>query len=115
MANEEKQNYKNKSEDGDWDTSFFGWRGMPEAMAKCCENMSRSGDSRAMMAGCMRMCRWFPLIPVTFGIILFVLGYYLDASIVRVLWMLFAGFMFVMGTFGLIFMGRIKNICCGMK
>ena len=112
MANEEKINNENKSAEKCCDTSFWGGPGMFEAMAGCCGRMSGSGDSRSMMAGCMKMCRWFPLIPVIFGIAFFVLGYYLDASIIRVLWMLFAGFIVVMGTFGLILMGRMKKMCC---
>ena len=112
MANEDNINNKNKSGGRCWDTSCFGWQGMPEAMAKCCEGMSGAGNSRSMMAGCMKMCRWFPLIPVIFGIIFILVGYYLDASIIRVLWMLFAGFAVVMGTFGLILMGRMRKICC---
>ena len=112
MAYEENVNNKNKSGDRLWDTSCFGWQGMPEAMAKCCSGMSKSGDSRSMMAGCMRMCRWFPVIPVIFGIAFLLLGYYLDPSIIRVLWILFAGLMIMMGTFGLVLMGRIRKICC---
>ena len=112
MANEEKINNKNKSAEQCCDTSCWGGPGMPEMMAKCCGGMSGPGDSRSMMAGCMKMCRWFPLVPVILGIILFVLGYYLDASIIRVLWMLFAGFVAVMGTFGLILMGRMRKMCC---
>jgi len=112
MENEEKRNDENKFEEKYSDTSCFGWLGMPEMMAKCCEGMSRSGDFRSMMAGCMRMCRWFPLVPVVFGIAFLLLGYYLDASVIRVLWMLLAGFVVVMGAFGLILMGRMKRMCC---
>ena len=112
MENEDKRNDENKFEEKYSDTSCFGWQGMPEMMAKCCEGMSRSGDFRSMMAGCMRMCRWVPLIPVVFGIAFLLLGYYLDASVIKVLWMLFAGFVVVMGTFGLILMGRMKRMCC---
>ena len=112
MANEEKINNENKSAEKCCDKSFWGGPGMFESMAGCCGGMSGSGDSRSMMAGCMKMCRWFPLVPMIFGIALFVLGYYLDASIIRVLWMLFAGFMAVLGIFGLILMGTMKKMCC---
>ena len=112
MKNEEKRNNENKFAEGGWDRSCFGWQGMPEMMAKFGGGRSGQGDSRSIMTGCMKMCRWFPLIPVIFGITLFVLGYYLDASIIRVLWMLFAGFIVMMGTFGLILMGRMKKMCC---
>ena len=112
MENEEKRNNEDKFTEGCWCTSCFGWQGMPEAMAKCCGGMSKSGGSRSMMAGCMKMCRWFPLIPVIFGIIFLLVGYYLDASIIRVLWMLFAGLVVVMGTFGLIMMDFMKKMFC---
>ena len=112
MENEEKRNNEKKSAEKCWDRSCFGGQGMTEMMAKCCEGMSGSGDSGSMMAGCMKMCRWFPVVPVIFGISFLLLGYYLDASIIRVLWMLFAGFIAVMGTFGLILMGRMRKMCC---
>ncbi len=112
MANEEKRNDKNKFEDRNWNASCFGWRDMPEAMAKCCEGMKGRGSSGSMMAGCMKMCGWFPLMAVVFGITFLLLGYYLDASVIRVFWMLFAGCAVVMGIFGLIMMRRMKNICC---
>ena len=66
-------------------------------------------------AGCcsmMGMCRWFPLIPVVLGIILLLMGYYLDASITRVLWMLAAGFVALLGLLGLMLAGRMKKMCC---
>ena len=112
MENKENQKDERKFEERVWDTSSFGWRNMPEAMAKCCEGMKGQGDSKSMMAGCMRMCSWFPLIAVMFGITFLLLGYYLDASIIRVFWMLFAGCAVVMGVFGLIMMWRMKRICC---
>jgi hypothetical protein len=112
MENEDKRNNENKFAEKCRDTSCCNGLGMFEAMAGCCKGMSGSGDSRSMMAGYMKMCRWFPLVPVIFGIALFVLGYYLDASIIRVLWMLFAGFMAVLGIFGLILMGTMKKMCC---
>ena len=112
MENEEKRNNEYEFAEKCWDASCFGGWGMHKMMAKCCEGMSGPGDSRSIMAGCMKMCRWFPVIPVIFGIAFLLLGYYLDASIIRVLWMLFAGFVVVMGTFGLILMGRMRKMCC---
>lgn len=55
-----------------------------------------------MMKGCMKKCRWCPLMPITFGILLFLLGFYLDAEVVRLLWLIFTGFMALMGVFMLI-------------
>jgi hypothetical protein len=68
-----------------------------------------------MMAGCMKMCRWFPLVPVILGITLLLLGYYLDASITRVLWMFAAGFIALLGFLGLILAEKMKKMCCEMK
>lgn len=55
-----------------------------------------------MMKECMKGCRWCALMPITFGAILFLLGYYLDTEVVRILWLIFTGFMVLMGIFMLI-------------
>jgi hypothetical protein len=112
MANDENINNENKSAEKYCDTFCFCGQGMPEVMAKFCEGMRGPHDSRSMMTGCMKMCRWFPLIAVVVGVTFLSLGYYLDASIIRVLWMLFAGFVVIMGAFGLILMGSMKKIYC---
>jgi hypothetical protein len=52
-----------------------------------------------MMKECMKGCRWCAFMPITFGAILFLLGYYLDAEIVRILWLIFTGFIVLMGIF----------------
>lgn len=86
----------------------------------CCGNpgdINGTKDDRAKAgpAGCCSMmgkCRWFPLMPVVLGIILLLLGYYLDASITRVLWMFAAGFIALLGLLGLILAGRMKGMCC---
>ncbi len=88
---------------------------MAEMMDKCCEGMSGTDDCGSKMAECMNKCRWFPLIPVVFGVVLLLLGYYLDAEITRVLWMITAGFVILLGTFGLVMISRMKGICCGSK
>ena len=64
---------------------------MAEMMEKCCEGMSGTDDCSSMMSECMKGCRWFPLMPLIVGIVFFMLGYYLDAEITRILWMIFAG------------------------
>ena len=110
MENEEKRNNEYKFAGRCWDTSCSGGRGMPEMMAKCCEGMSGSGDSRSMMAGYMKMCRWFRLMPVILGILFLLLGYYLDAEITRILWMVAAGFLILMGTFCLLMMSKMIRI-----
>jgi len=96
-----------------------------EFAAKCCDTsccvdpsdtkMSECGQAIGRTDGCHSMmgkCRWFPLVPVVFGVILLLLGYYLDAEITRVLWMAVAGVTVLLGTFGLIMMSRIKGACC---
>lgn len=111
MENEEIRNGENKFTEKCCDTSGWNGPGMFEAMGRCCGSMNQPGDSGSMMAGCMKMCRWFPLVPVIFGIALLLLGYYLDPSIVRILWLVAAGFIVVLGTFGLFLMARMKKIC----
>ena len=112
MENKEKQNDEKKFDGGSWDTSCFGRWNMPEAMAKCCEGMKGPGDSRSMMAGCMKMCSGFPLIGIVFGITFLLLGYYLDAEVVRAMWMIFSGCVVILAIFGLIFMKSMRKICC---
>ena len=85
------------------------WK-MREMMNKCCEGMSENFDCRSMMVECMKGCRWFPFIPVIFGIVLFLLGYYLDAETTRILWMAASGFLILMGAFCLLMMSRMIRI-----
>jgi len=115
MANEEKIKVENKSAEKCCDKSGGNGRSMFEAMAGCCGGMSGSGDSRSMMSGCMKMCRWFPLIPVILGISFLLLGLYLDAEITRILWMVAAGFLILMGTFCLLMMCKMIRICRSTK
>jgi hypothetical protein len=112
MENEEKRNNENKFTEKFCDTSCCGWQGMSEAMAKCCKGMSGPGDGRAMMAECMRKCRWFLLIPVIIGILLLLLGYVLDAEVTRILWMTAAGLVILMGAFGFLMMSLGKRTSC---
>jgi hypothetical protein len=110
MENEKKRNDENKSAEKCCDTSCWGEQDIFESMAGCCGGMSKSDDPRSMMAGCMRMCRWFPLMPVILGILFLLLGYYLDAEITRILWMLAAGFFILMGIFCLLMMSKMIRI-----
>ena len=48
-------------------------------------------------------------MPVILGILLLLLGYYLDAEITRILWMIVAGFVVLLGTFGLVMMTMISR------
>ncbi|MHC4324896.1 MAG: hypothetical protein ACYSUX_11560 [Planctomycetota bacterium] len=112
MENEEKRNNENKSAEKYWDTSCCGGQGMRKAMAECCGGISGSGDSGSMMAGCMKMCRWFPLIPLIIGVTFLLLGYYLNAEVTRILWMIAAGLMILMGVFGFLMMSLGRRMCC---
>ena len=58
---------------------------------------SNEMDRMAMMKECMKGCRWCAFMPFTFGAIFFLLGYFLDAEIVRLLWLIFTGFIVLMG------------------
>lgn len=60
-----------------------------------------------MMQACMKGCRWCPLIPLILGIILFLLGYFLDAQTVRLLWLVFSCFPIVMGLMALVMMNTM--------
>ncbi len=96
-----------------------------ESGAKCCDTfccsdtsdteMAEDGQPAGRAGSCHSMmgkCRWFPLIPIVFGVVLLLLGYYLDAEITRVLWMAVAGVTVLLGTFGLIMMSRVEGACC---
>jgi hypothetical protein len=105
MEKKEKTNNDNK-----WWGSSDDKQKMAEMMANCCQGMNWVGDCRSVMGECMKGCRWFPLIPVILGILLLLLGYYLDAEITRILWMIAAGFLILMGAFALLMMSRMNRI-----
>jgi hypothetical protein len=77
-------------------------------MPECGQTASRTNGCHSMMG----ICRWFPLVPAVLGVILLLLGYYLDAEITRILWMAVAGLTVLLGTFGLIVISKIKRACC---
>lgn len=52
-----------------------------------------------MMKQNMKACQWCAFFAVSFSTILFLLGYFLDAEVVRILWLIFTGFMVLMGAF----------------
>jgi hypothetical protein len=84
-------------------------------MAGGCKSFFETCDCSAMMGEWATTCRWFPLLPAILGIALLLLGYYLDPTITRVLWMLAAGFVALLGILGLILAGSTKNMCCGTR
>ena len=48
-----------------------------------------SMDMMGMMKECMKTCKPCALIPIIFGGVFFVLGYFLEAEVVRILWLIF--------------------------
>ncbi|UCB44559.1 MAG: hypothetical protein JSV25_10080 [Spirochaetota bacterium] len=62
-----------------------------------------------MMKGWGHNWIWFPVIGMLFVGALFLLGYYSDASTLRILWLSFAGFWFLMIVFGWIMMGSMMK------
>lgn len=85
----------------------------PRKMPDCCNSGPGTYDCHSMMSKCAKACRWVPLVPLTLGIVLLLLGYYLDAAMTRMLWMSVAGFVVLLGIFGLILQGRMKKMCIG--
>ena len=81
---------------------------MPHMMGTMGDRSMR-GTMGMMMEHCMRAFRWLPLIPLCIGILLFLLGYFLSAEAVRILWLVLAAIPIVLGTLGLLMtsaMGR---------
>ena len=115
METKEKRNDEKKTVETWPNMSCCGTNTGPWEMPGFCKRMSETGDFSSMMGRCMTICRWFPLVPMIFGITFLLLGYYLDASITRVLWMFFAGCITLLGTFGLILAGSMKKMCYGTK
>ena len=113
MDNEKKQSNEQNAAESWWGTACCGPQDESGGFWNCCGGAGGARDCRSMMERCWRVCRWIPLLPVVLGISLLLLGYYLDASITRVLWMLAAGFSVVLGILGLILAGTMKNMCCG--
>ena len=110
MKTRERGNAESKTREN-WPGMFWG---PPEVdsggTADCCAGVSAMCDCSSMMGRCPAMCRWFPLLPLILGIVLLGLGYYLDASITRFLWMFAAGFMALMGAAGLILAGGMRKM-----
>jgi len=52
-----------------------------------------------MMKEFMKGCKVCSLFPLILGILAFLLGYFLDAEIVRILWLVFSGLIVLFGIF----------------
>ncbi len=78
---------------------------MHDVMPRMMETMgddSMSGTMGTMMRHCMRSFGWFPLIPLGFGVVFFLLGYFLSAESVRILWLVLATIPIILGVLGLL-------------
>ena len=73
------------------------------------ENNSPGNMMSEMMRHCTTNMRWMPLFPLSIGVALFLLGYFLEPEIVRVLFLIMAAIPIIMGIFGLIIMNRMKK------
>jgi len=96
-----------------------------DVMEKCCSHMSPDDKKEmmsemmpkmmditgskmpgnmmgAMMKHCMKAMRWMPLIPLTVGVVLFSLGYFLSPDVIRALWLIVSGLIIFVAVAGLI-------------
>ncbi|MHC4519013.1 MAG: hypothetical protein ACYTAS_10520 [Planctomycetota bacterium] len=112
METGERKNDEKKAPEGWAGPCWCGSDAEAGEAGGCCGGTWTAGDGSSMMGRCATVCRWFPLLPLALGIALLLLGYYLDASVTRVLWMLGAGFVTLMGALGLILAGRM---CAAMR
>jgi hypothetical protein len=110
MDNEERPTNADESVEDCCDVASGGQSRRWEAWPSCCEGLSGAPECNTMMERCMEGCRWFPLVPVVIGVLLVLLGYYLDPAVTRVLWMILAGLLILMGTFGLLITWRMKKV-----
>ena len=111
MKKKEKTN--NKKEFKGWpNMSCCGMQDSQKTIPDCCKSVREDDSCRSIMNKCMKGCRWFLLLPIVFGIAFLVLGYFLNPEITRILWMIAAAVVILMGTFGLIMMNKMKQICC---
>ena len=109
---EKKEKTNNEKEFMEWpNMSCCGTQGSQEAMPDCCKSIGGDDNCRSMMNKCMKGCRWFPFVPVVLGIAFLTLGYFLNPEVTRILWMIAAGFVILMGIFGLVMMSKMKQIC----
>ena len=80
---------------------------MHDVMPRMMETMgddSMRGTMGTMMRHCMRSFRWFPLVPLGIGAVFFLLGYFLSAEAVRVLWLVLSAIPIILGVLGLFLM-----------
>ncbi|MDH3453128.1 MAG: hypothetical protein OEN20_11985 [Gammaproteobacteria bacterium] len=103
---------------------------MCRVMVECCNDMSAEdkqrmlqemmprmmkmmgGEGKGGMMGMMmkefvKVFRWVPVIPIALGSVLFALGYFLDAEVVRIVWLILAALPIVLGVIGMVMMSAV--------
>ncbi len=75
----------------------------------CCSSESES--KCCMMAKCFSYCKWCPLMPIIFGAIFLLLGFFLSAEVVRVLWIILSVVIILMGICCFICMSVMSKKC----
>lgn len=73
------------------------------------EHKSPGNMMSEMMHQCASVSRWMPLFPITIGVTLFLVGYYLEPANVRLIFLTLAAIPVIMGVFGFIMMGIMKK------
>ena len=63
----------------------------------------------AMMEACATHCRWCPVIPIVIGLALFLLGFFLEAETIHILWFALTIVPVIMGSVALIFINTIAH------
>ena len=81
---------------------------MPHMMETMGDSSMR-GTMGTMMGHCMRAFRWLPLVPLCIGVFLFLLGYFLSAEAVRVLWLVLAAIPVILGALGFLMMTAMSR------
>lgn len=80
-------------------TSAFSGEGEP-GWTSCCEGSGSNFPVKKMMQRCLRKCRWIPFFLACLGGTAFTMSFYLDAEMMRVVWMTFSGLVVAVGTLG---------------
>ena len=113
MDNEKKQSNEQNRGESWWGTACCGPQDESGGSWNCCGGGGGARDCRSMMDRCMKGCRWLPLVPVAMGVLFLLVGYYVDAEVGRVLWMILAGLTILMGAFGFLMMRLMRRACAG--
>jgi hypothetical protein len=109
MSDQNENQKKERKRDSGWSCcETMDWKACCSSDADRSEGSGWSGEGMPRFMGkCFSACRYFPLVPVIMGAGFLALGYFLSPEAVRVLWMVGAGIIVVMGLLGLLIAGRI--------